>query len=247
MKIRCLIIDDETPARDLIKIFLSDNANIEIIGECDNGFDAVKLCNELKPDLLFLDIQMPKLTGFEVIELLDIKPNIIFSTAYDQYALKAFELSAIDYLLKPYNKDRFNQALTKAMDSIGKKEITAGSKLLATREELNDSIDRVVIKNGAKIKILPITQINYIEAQDDYVMIYSTEGRFLKENTMKYFENHLNPVDFIRVHRSYIVNINLISKIEPYTKDTHVAILKDGSKIKVSDSGYKNLKDKLNF
>ena len=249
MKIRTLIVEDEEPARDIVKSYLKKHNEIELLGECADGFTAVKTINELKPDLLFLDIQLPKLTGFEILELVEHIPVIVFTTAYDQFALKAFEMNATDYLLKPFSSDRFDTALQKAIDKLKTKQTEAPAikKLVETIDEKSELIDRIVVKTGSKIKVIPAEKIIYIEAQDDYVMIYGEEGKHLKEKTMKYFETHLDSALFIRIHRSYIVNVNFILQLEHFTKESYLVILKNGTKLKVSDSGYKNLKARLNF
>ncbi len=246
-KLRTIIVEDEELARNLMKKFLSDIESIEIIAECENGFEGVKMINELKPDLVFLDIQMPKITGFEMLELLEHKPQIIFATAYDQYALKAFEYNAADYLLKPYSKDRLVEAVAKVeerMQTEGRESDVAEKVSDFPREGY---LDRVVVKDRHKIHIAPVDAIRYIESMDDYVMIYTTEGRWMKQKTMKYFETSLNPNDFVRIHRSYIVKVNEISEIQQYEKESYVVILHDKTKLKVSKTGYKNLKDILNF
>lgn len=249
MSIRTLIVEDEAPARDIVKIYLQKYPEIELIGECSDGFTAVKTINETKPDLLFLDIQLPKLTGFEILELVESFPVVIFTTAYDQFALKAFEMNATDYLLKPFPADRFDVALKKAFDKLKNKEAETQNiqKLVENIDEKTDKIDRVVVKTGNKIKVIPAEKIIYVEAQDDYVMIHGEDCKHLKEKTMKYFESHLDNSQFIRIHRSYIVNVNYITQLEHFTKDSYIVILKNGSKLKVSDSGYKNLKSRLNF
>ena len=247
--IKALIVEDEEPAREIVKSYLNKFKNIELVGEAADGFNGLKQINELKPDLLFLDIQMPKLTGFEILELINHTPVIIFTTAYDQFALKAFEMNATDYLLKPFSSDRFDAAIQKAIEKINAKstELPVIKKLVETVDEKTETIDRVVVKTGNKIKVIPSGRIIYIEAQDDYVMIYSEDGKHLKEKTMKYFETHLDPDHFIRIHRSYIVNVNFIVQLEHFTKESYVVILKNAAKLKVSDSGYKNLKTRLNF
>ena len=249
MNIRTLIIEDEEPARDIVKTFLKKYSEIELIGECADGFTAVKTINETKPDLLFLDIQLPKLTGFEILELIEHTPIIIFTTAYDQFALKAFELNATDYLLKPFSADRFDVAVQKALEKLKTKQIESPAikKLVETIDEKTEIVDRVVVKTGSKIKVIPAEKIIYIEAQDDYVMIYAEDSKHLKEKTMKYFETHLDTSQFIRIHRSYIVNVNHIAQLEHFSKESYLVILKNGVKLKVSDSGYKNLKARLNF
>lgn len=247
-KINTIIIDDELLARNLLKSYLSSNEQIEIIGECENGFDGLKAINELKPDLVFLDIQMPKLTGFEMIELLEYHPEIIFTTAYNQFAIKAFEQNAIDYLLKPFSKDRLFQAIDRAIEKIQnnhKGEIPI-DKL--TEEPETEFIERVVVKDKSKIHIIPSEQIRYVESLDDYVMLYTKDKRFVKQKTMKFFEDHLNPREFVRIHRSYIVRVEEIAEIQQYEKESHIVILKnDHATLKVSKTGYKNLKDALNF
>lgn len=247
MSIKAIIIDDEQPAREIIKHYLGAHENITVIGEFSDGFAGIKGINELKPDLVFLDIQMPKLTGFEMLELLDATPYIIFTTAYDQYAIKAFEMNAVDYLLKPYSQERFNQALLKANERMTKAEKPAIKKLTEHLAENQETLDRVVVKTGNKIKVIPEETILYIESQDDYVMIYTGEGKFLKQQTMKYFEQHLDPRHFVRIHRSYIANIDTIKQLELYEKNSYLAVLSNGAKLKVSDSGYKLLKSMMKF
>ncbi len=243
-KITVIIIDDETLARQIIRKFLSNHSEIEILNECSNGFEGVKTINELNPDILFLDIQMPKLTGFEMLELIDNPPVIIFTTAYDQYAIKAFEVNAADYLLKPFSSERFEEALGKAKNHLKNKSKQSEivGELIKHNQENIEYLERVVIKDGPKIHIIPVDTIKFIEAQDDYVMIHSTEGNLLKQKTMKYFEEHLPPDDFLRIHRSYIVSISHIKKIELIEKETFKVILDDGTGLQVSKSGYEKLK-----
>ncbi|MFZ0471316.1 MAG: LytTR family transcriptional regulator DNA-binding domain-containing protein [Bacteroidales bacterium] len=247
--IRVLIIEDETPARELIKYMLKDHPGIEVIGECADGFCGAREIKEKRPDLIFLDIQMPKLTGFELLEVLDEKPEVIFTTAFDQYAIRAFELNAVDYLLKPYSKERFDSALAKAVSRIGKEtqEPDKVEKLVTAVTEAEGYLTRIVFRKGAGIKIIPLNLISYLASEDDYVMIYYSEGKALKPKTMKYYEDHLPPSLFMRVHRSYMVNIEQITRLEPYSKDNYVAVLKSGEKIPVSRTGYKMLREKLNF
>jgi two-component system LytT family response regulator len=249
-KLQTLIIEDEELARSLLRSYLKDLPDIELIGECENGFDGVKAINDKKPDLVFLDIQMPKITGFEMLELLDFKPQIIFTTAYDQYALKAFELNAVDYLLKPFSKDRLVAAIEKVKLHIQKGE-DASEKFeeLSNLRPGEDFIDRVVVKDRHKIHIITVDKIRYIESLDDYVMIYTTDGRHMKQKTMKYFETNLDPKNFIRIHRSYIVQVDNIAEIQQYEKESYIVILKDTAKtkLKVSKTGYKKIKEVLHF
>jgi two-component system LytT family response regulator len=222
---KTIIVEDEKPARDLLKVYLSEYPEVELIGEYDNGFDGLKAINETKPDAILLDVQMPKLTGFEMLEVLDHHPEVIFTTAYDQFAIRAFEQNAVDYLLKPFSRERFGEAIRKLIS------------------RLENHSDRANEKSG----IEKINDINYLEAQDDYVMVYTDEGKYLKQQTMKYFENHLDKEQFVRVHRSYIANISSIERIEPYEKTNFVLILKDGNKVPVSRSGMQVLRDNLDF
>jgi len=244
-KIRAIIIDDEKLARSIVFNYLKDNPDIEVIDECSNGFEGIKKINELKPDLVFLDIQMPKISGFEMLELIEKPPVIIFTTAFDQFALKAFEVNAADYLLKPFSHDRFTEGLEKALsrlkDKSGKSAII---KSLILQNDLKiEFLERVVIKDGPKISVVPVEDIRYLEAQDDYIMIHSREGKFLKQKTMKFFEEHLNPADFVRVHRSYIASVKRIKKIELLEKESYQIILEDKSTLPVSKSGYDKIKE----
>jgi two-component system LytT family response regulator len=250
-KIKAIIIEDEELGRELVKNYIKNFESIEVVQECQNGFEGAKAINELKPDLVFLDIQMPKLNGFEMLELIDEadRPEIIFTTAYNQFAIQAFELNAIDYLLKPFSKERFADAVNKAIARI-KGGIPRPAKQSVTRlihQPITETLERIVVKTNNKIAVIPTNKIKYLEAQDDYVMIYSTEGKHLKQATMKYFESNLDPNEFLRVHRSYIIRIDQVNQLEPYGKDSYVAKLKDGTAIKISKSGFKTLKEKLNF
>jgi two-component system LytT family response regulator len=245
--IRTIIIDDEQPARDIIKHYLTKYTDLKIEGEFADGFSGLKAINDIKPDLVFLDIQMPKLTGFELLELLDEYPQIIFTTAYDQYAIKAFEMNVVDYLLKPYSQERFDVAVKKAKERLESPPKSAYKKLTENIAENLEQLERVVVKTGSKIKVIPTDTILYVESQDDYVMIYTNEGKYLKQQTMKYFEQHLEQGKFIRIHRSYIANIDTIKQLELYEKNSYVAVLSNGAKLKVSDSGYKLLKSVMKF
>ncbi len=248
-KIRIVIIDDEAPAREIIKHYLKEVDSIEVIAECADGFSGLKSISGLKPDLVFLDIQMPRLTGIEMLEVITEKPEIIFTTAYDQFALKAFELNAVDYLMKPFPKRRFLEAVKKAIEKIrsGKGNKEPASQLLAKQSELPSPFNRFVVRKGNAINLIPLEQIRYVEAQDDYVMIYHSAGKALKQQTMKFCEDKLPKIDFVRIHRSYIVRIEEINRIEPYGKDNHIAILHSGDKLPISRSGYKHIKEELNF
>ncbi len=248
-KIKTLIIDDEAPAREIIKKYLEDLAYIDVVAECSDGFGGLKTITSLKPDLVFLDIQMPRLTGIELLEVLTEKPEIIFTTAYDQFAIRAFELNAVDYLLKPFPKRRFLEAVQKAVEKIKSAgdDRRPASQLLALSPESAPPVTRVVVRKGNAINLIPVEEIKYLEAQDDYVMIHYTNGKALKQQTMRFYEDKLPKSDFVRIHRSYIVRVEEIKRIEPYGKDNHVAILQSGDKLPVSRSGYKQIKEDLNF
>lgn len=221
---------------------------VELIAECSDGFQGIKLIQEHQPDLIFLDVQMPKITGFEMLELLDNPPIIIFTTAYNEYAIKAFEMNAVDYLLKPFSRERFKQALEKAAEKYNHQETDQNKvEALINHSQSSERLDRIVLKTGSKIKVIPVHDLLYLEAQDDYVMLYTAEGKYLKQQTMKYFESALDPLKFIRIHRSYILNIQEIEHIEPYEKDSHRAVLKNKISLPISKTGYSLLKKVLNF
>lgn len=245
---KVLIIEDEAPAREIVKTFLKNYSDVQLLGECEDGFSGLKAIKEMQPDLVFLDVQMPKITGFEMLELLDEHPQIIFTTAYDQYAIKAFEMNAVDYLLKPFSKERFNQA----MEKVQTKEILTDpleklQKVMQTLDDKTEKLFRIAVKKGGDIHMIPVEELLYIEAKDDYVMLYTAKGRYLKEKTMKYYENHLDEQEFVRVHRSYIVRVDQVKRLEPYGKSSYLAILGQGQKINVSLSGYRKLKEVLSF
>jgi two-component system LytT family response regulator len=242
LTIRTIIVDDEEPARTILREYLSDHQNIEIVAECANGFEAVKAITELNPDLLFLDIQMPKLNGFEVLELVDKQPAIIFATAYNQYAIKAFEVHAVDYLLKPFSKGRIQEALTHVQEHL-RHQKNIPIKAIASAAGLKTiPIERILVKDGSKVHIIPVDRIDYIKAEDDYVSIKSEGKSHLKQQRMTELERTLDNTKFVRVHRSYILNIERIARIELYAKDSRLAILKDGTKLLISRSGYDKLK-----
>jgi two-component system LytT family response regulator len=238
---RVLIVDDEHLARALLREYLSAHPDLEIVGECANGFEAVKAIGELDPDLVVLDIQMPKLDGFEVVELAGSKPYYIFATAYDQFALKAFEVHAIDYLLKPFSRERLAQALAHAR---GRRPQAAQMEaVVADVAQRRGYLERVLIKDGARVHVIPSLTIDYIEAQDDYVQVTAAGKAHLKNQRMSELEAQLDPQVFIRIHRSYIVNVAAIARIEPVSKDNHCAVLKDGTRLPISRSGYQKVRE----
>jgi two-component system LytT family response regulator len=243
---RVIIVDDEMLARGVVREYLAGHADVEVVAECANGFEAVKAITELAPDLVFLDIQMPKLDGFEVAELAGGKTRYIFATAFDQYAIKAFEFHALDYLLKPFSQQRFDQALAHARANIGKGAgDIAVENMVREAAGRNKPLGRVLIRDGARVHVINSEKIEFIEAQDDYVQIRSEGKSYLKNQRLTELEGQLDAGRFLRIHRSYIVNIACVDRIEQATKDSHVAILKDGGKIPVSRSGYQKIRDLL--
>ncbi len=245
---RAVIIDDETYAREIIKEYLGKHGEIGIAGEFSDGFTGLKGIGDLDPDIVFLDIQMPRLTGFEMLELMDKRPLIVFTTAYDQYAIKAFEENAVDYLLKPFSAERFDEALKKAVLRLQKGEGDQNRVKIEKRlEHGGEILNRIVAKTRSGIKVIPVDQIVYLEAQDDYVMIHLQAEKYLKQKTMKFFEDHLDASKFLRVHRSYLVKIDQIRKIEPYEKAAGILVMNGGNQIPVSRSGLSRLKDVLDI
>lgn len=239
--IKVIVIDDEPLARSIILDYLEDFADVTVVAECGDGFEAAKAIAAHRPDLIFLDIQMPKITGFELLELLEEKPDTIFTTAFDEYAIKAFEQHAVDYLLKPISRDRFDSALQKFRELRTGKGMKPDPTLFIEEQFL----ERVVVKTGIKIKIIPVDQIIYLQSDDDYVRIHTVEGSFLKKDTMATFEKRLIPSQFVRIHRSFIVQIDYLDRIEAYEKESYLAILKSGDKLSVSKAGYARLKQIL--
>lgn len=238
---RIIIVDDEMLARGVVREYLSGHADVEVVAECTNGFEAVKAITELSPDLVFLDIQMPKLDGFEVAELAGSKTRYIFATAFDQYAIRAFEFHALDYLLKPFSQQRFDQALAHARANLGAGG-DAVEKMVREAAGRNQPLSRVLIRDGARVHVIPVDRIEHVEAQDDYVQIRSEGKSYLKNQRMSELEEQLDGQQFLRIHRSYIVNIGCVDRIEQATKDSHVAVLKDGSRLPISRSGYQKIR-----
>jgi two-component system LytT family response regulator len=268
--ITAIIIDDEPLARLIVQEYLQSHGNITVLQECNDGFEGIKAIQQHHPDLIFLDIQMPKINGFEMLELVEDPPAVIFTTAFDEYAIRAFETHAVDYLLKPFSKDRFDKALRKWMDQHADHKAAravanpdpepdtvdptpvpvdprtaAQQSLLDTAAESPAQQQRIVVKTGGKIKIIPLEDVHYLEASDDYVKIHTHNGAFLKNRTMGYFEQVLDPNRFVRTHRSYIINVQQVTRIEPYEKDGHLCILSSGAQVPVSKAGYVKLKSVL--
>ena len=244
-----VIIDDEAPARELIRYYLQSYTGLEVVGEADNGFSAMKLIREKKPNMIFLDVQMPKLTGFEMLELIDNPPVIIFSTAFDSFAIRAFEINAADYLLKPYSKERFDEAVQKTLLRLHS-GVSIQSEFQTIRNTIanqSGTLARIAVKDRQQIHVIPVDDIHYIEADGDYVKLHTAKSVHLKEKTMKFFEENLNSQQFIRIHRSYIVNVNEVVKIELYEKDNYRVLLKNDESLKASNKGYKALKSTVSL
>jgi two-component system, LytTR family, response regulator len=257
--LRAVIVDDEELSRQLLREYLWEAGGVEVVAECGDGFEAVKCIGELKPDLVFLDVQMPKLDGFEVLELIESSagssipagpsmpaaPAVIFVTAYDQYAMRAFEANAVDYLLKPFRLDRFKKALDRARARLHDPQPSPAvtpTELAAAARPPGQAVERIVVRDGSKVHIIPIAKLDYVEAQDDYAALHSEQKSYLKQQTIASLETQLDPQRFVRIHRSYIVNLERIARIEPYAKDSRVAVLRDGTQLPVSRSGYAKLK-----
>jgi two-component system, LytTR family, response regulator len=249
-RLRVVIVDDEPLARAIVREYLGRHPGVEIISECGNGFEAVKAVSELAPDLLFLDVQMPKLSGFEVLELIGRDVPVVFTTAYDEYAIRAFEVHAVDYLLKPFGEERFAEALSRAWERIRARADAGGAGvdsavLAAAARPSSAPLERVLIRDGPQVHVLTVDRIDYIEAQDDYVC-FKVEGKqYLKDQTLAAVEASLDPNRFVRIHRSYLINIDRIARVELYAKDSRVAILRDGRRLPVSRAGYARLQKLL--
>jgi len=247
-KLRAAIVDDEDLARQVLREYLAPHADIEIVAECANGFEAVKAVAELKPDLVFLDIQMPKLDGFEVLQLLDPTPAIIFVTAHDNHAIRAFEVHAVDYLLKPVAADRFEAALARVSERLESRpehrspSAPSAADLAASARPPSEYVDRIPVRDGTSVAIIPVTKLDYVEAQDDYVALVCQGKKHLKQQTISSIEAALDPSRFLRIHRSYIVNLERVVRLEPYAKDSYVAVLADRVQLPVSRAGYSRLR-----
>ncbi len=257
-RITAALVDDEAPARALLREYLGAHADIAVVAECANGFEAVKAIGETRPDLVFLDVQMPKLDGFEVLELLDPGPAVVFCTAYDEYALRAFEIHAVDYLLKPFGRERFAEALARVRDRLCEARVASpgpgrapapsrvtprAAGLAAAARPPGRWLERVLVKDGSRVHVIPVEKLDYLEAQDDYVAIHADGREWLKNQPLAELEQGLDPARFVRVHRSYMLNIERLVRLEPYAKDSRVAVLKDGKELPVSRAGYTRLKE----
>jgi two-component system LytT family response regulator len=243
-KLRTVVVDDEELARQVLRELLRAHDEIEVVAECRNGLEAVKAVAEHKPDLLFLDVQMPKLTGFDVLELIGPDVPVIFVTAYDEYAIKAFEVHAVDYLLKPVGKERLSAALQRVKLRAAEKQPTPSDLTIAARPA-GQFAERLVVKDGTRVTLIPVAKLDYAEAQDDYVALAAEGKKHLKQQTIASLEAALDPKLFVRIHRSYVVNLERVTRIEPYGKESRVAILSTGAKLPVSRAGYARLQTLL--
>jgi two-component system, LytTR family, response regulator len=240
-RLRALLVDDEDLARYALRELLKTHPEVAVVAECANGFEALKAAAEHQPDLIFLDVQMPKLTGFDVLELIDPQPAVVFVTAYDEFAMKAFEVHAVDYLLKPVGRERFEAALERAKSRIGEK-LPAPQELAAAARPPQQFLERLIVRDGTRVTLIPASKLDYVEAQDDYVALATHGSKHLKQKTIASVEAGLDPARFVRIHRSYIVNFERVVRIEPYGKDSRLAILADGTRLPVSRTGYARLK-----
>jgi two-component system LytT family response regulator len=241
-KIRAVIVDDEELSRVLVKDYLTEHPDIEVVAECSNGFEAVRAVNDLNPDLLLLDIQMPKLDGFEVLELIGNEVEVLFITAFDEYALRAFEVHALDYLLKPFSAGRFSEALNRARARLDK-PATARDAGSGTLRKADSTLDRILIRNGPKVHVIAVQQIDYIKAEDDYIAVMVGGKAHLKHQTLASLEQQLDPGRFVRIHRSIILNIDRLAGIELYSKDSYEAVHKDNTRLAISRSGHAKLQE----
>ena len=244
-RLSVVIVDDEAPARALLREFLAPHADLDVVAECTNGFEAVKAVTEKRPDLLLLDIQMPKLDGFEVLELLGEAPTVIFITAFDQYALRAFDVHAVDYLLKPFSEERLAEALDRARSRVHKHERPPVAELVAGHRSQKSPLSRILIRDRGDVHVIPVEKVDYIEAQDDYASVKALGRSFLKEQTLAELETALDASRFVRIHRRYILNVTRLAKIELSITDSRTAILADGTELPISKTGYTRLKELL--
>ena len=245
LPIRVIVVDDEALARTLLRELLGAHPDVEIIAECGNGFEAVKAVTEKKPDLLLLDVQMPKLDGFDVLELIGTEVPVIFVTAFDQYAIKAFQVHAVDYLLKPFGAERLAEALSRARTRIGAREPLPVKGLIADARTSRTPLERILIRDKADVHVIPVAKIDYMESQDDYVSLKVGERQFLKEQTLAELEQLLDPGRFVRIHRRYLLNVSRLARIEQAVTDSRVAVLQDGTELPISRSGYAKLREIL--
>ena len=243
--LRVAIVDDEALARSLLREYLVAVPDVEVVAECANGFEAVRAVAEAAPDLLLLDIQMPKLDGFEVLELVEEDVAVIFVTAYDEHAIRAFEVHAVDYLLKPFAPERLVKALDRARARLGQRQQPSAAELAAVARPPGAKLERVLVREGAKVHVIPVAQLDVVEAHDDYVCLRVQGKEYRKQETLAALAARLDPMRFVRVHRSFVVNVERLGRIELYAKDSRIAILTDGSRLPLSRAGYARLRELL--
>ena len=243
--LRVVVVDDEPLARAVLREYLASEPHVEVVAECANGFEAVKAVSELAPDLLLLDVQMPKLDGFEVLDLVGREVAVVFTTAYDQYALRAFEVHAVDYLLKPVSAERLSAALTRVRERLGRGERSASEGALAAARPPEGRVHRVLVRDGPRVHVIPVDKIDYVQAQDDYVCFRSEGKDFLKEQTLAETEASLDPAVFVRIHRSYLLNIARLVRVDQDERENRVVVLADGRRLPVSRAGYARLSERL--
>ncbi|MBS1820223.1 MAG: response regulator transcription factor [Acidobacteria bacterium] len=243
--LRVAIVDDELLARQVVREYLSTLPDLEIVAECANGFEAVKAVSDVAPDLLLLDVQMPKLNGFEVLELVGRDVAVIFTTAHDEYAIRAFDVNAVDYLMKPFSAERLAEAVARARERIARREPAPVAALAATVRQTAGHAARVLVRDGGRVHVIPVDQIDVVQAQDDYVA-YTSHGRqYLKEQTLAEVEATLDPSRFVRVHRSFIINLDRLTRVELDERENRVALLSTGQRVPVSRSGHARLTERL--
>jgi two-component system LytT family response regulator len=243
--IRVAVVDDEALARLVLREYLAALPDVEVVAECANGFEAVKVVSELQPDLLLLDVQMPKLDGFEVLDLVGRDVAVIFVTAYDQYALRAFEVHAVDYLLKPFSAERLAEALARARERLSRGERLPAAAIAKASRPVNSHASRVLVRDGSRVHVLPVPKIAYVQAQDDYAAFFCDGKEYLKEQTLTEVESSLDPAKFVRIHRSYVLNLDWLSRVELDERENRIAILTDGRRLPVSRAGYTRLAELL--
>jgi two-component system LytT family response regulator len=243
--LRIAVVDDEPLARAVLCEFLAAETNVEVVAQCANGFEAVKAVSELSPDLLLLDVQMPKLDGFEVLDLVGRDVAVVFTTAYDQYALRAFEVNAVDYLLKPVSAERLSEALARVRERIGRGERAASPGAMAAAKPREGHAHRVLVRDGPRVHVIPVDKIEYVQAQDDYVCFRSEGKDYLKEQTLAETETALDPARFVRIHRSYLLNLSRLVRVDQDERENRVAVLTDGRRLPVSRAGYTRLSSLL--
>lgn len=240
--LRVVIVDDEDLARRGLRRDLSADPRVEIVAECPDGFEAVRAAAELAPDVMLLDIQMPRLDGFEVLELIDPAIAVVFVTAHDAHAVRAFDVNAVDYLLKPVDPERLGLALDRARERRARREPMPVAAITAMVRPPGVPLARVLVRDGPRVEVIPAETIDYVEAQDDYVAVHAAGRGHLKQQTIGALEALLDPARFVRIHRSYILNVDRLARIELYAKDSRSAILHDGTRLPLSRAGHARLR-----